>query len=185
MNEQLLDAINGHAGGIPILDQASTFAATYGIAVLAGLIAAFGLAELRRDRRRGLSLLGTGVVALGLALVLVQVAGHLVTEARPFTTDRDTHLLISHAADNSFPSDHATVAAAAAVVAALAWRRWAAVFLVLAFAIGLGRIYAGVHFPGDVLAGFVIGASSALIAWVACEQQLRPRLLERNQRAPS
>jgi undecaprenyl-diphosphatase len=173
LNERVLDLVNGHAGNAPVLDDVARFEAIYGIAVLAGLIAAFVLAEMRRDYRHGLAVLGAGAIALGLALIAAQFAGHLVTEARPFVHDRDTNQLIAHAADNSFPSDHATMAAAGAVLAAFAWRRWAAAFLLLAFAVGLGRVYVGVHFPGDVLTGFAIGGGAALTAWFVCAEELR------------
>ncbi len=71
--------------------------------------------------------------------------------------------------DASFPSGHATGAAAAAVV--LAWvvartarRRGAAplaaaLAVLFAVAVGLTRVYLGVHWPTDVLAGWVAGAA--------------------------
>lgn len=70
----------------------------------------------------------------------------------------------------SFPSGHATVAAALAVVLAWLWycrtrgKLWQWVgplfTFLLAFLIGVSRIYLGAHYPSDVLAGFALG-----IAW--------------------
>jgi len=110
----------------------------------------------------------------------VLASGLFVVEARPFAHDSDTVLLVKHGLDNSFPSDHATVAAAAAVVAALAWRRWAAVFLLGAVLVGLARVYAGVHYPGDVAGGWLIGGAMALVAWVVTGQAA---VLNRSRRA--
>lgn len=59
--------------------------------------------------------------------------------------------------DFSFPSGHATIAFAMAVVLSSVepkWRRW---FYGLAIAISFTRIYLGVHYPLDVLAGALLG----------------------------
>jgi len=61
-----------------------------------------------------------------------------------------------------FPSNHASNAAAVAVaVLLLAGPRIARWFFALALIVGISRVYLGVHYPGDVLAGFVFGAVMA------------------------
>lgn len=73
----------------------------------------------------------------------------------------------------SFPSGHATGAAAlATVLAVLAWPgrwRWPVLGggVLFALLVGLSRLYLGVHWPSDVLAGWLLGAGAALLAW-AC-----------------
>ncbi len=69
--------------------------------------------------------------------------------------------------DFGFPSNHASNAMATAVTVALVGRRpWATrAALVCAVLIGFSRVYLGVHFPGDVLAGFAVGA---VVAYVCC-----------------
>ena len=94
------------------------------------------------------------------------LASNLVFELRPFVADGDTVQLLAHGADNSFPSDHATLATIVAAVASLAWRRWAWLFLTVAAMVGVARVLSRVHYPGDIIAGWTIGGIAALIAWM-------------------
>jgi undecaprenyl-diphosphatase len=96
------------------------------------------------------------------SLALASAIGHLVSEPRPFISDLSTRLLISHSADNSFPSDHTTLAFAVSG-ALLSWRRTLGVVVfVIAVLIGIARIYVGVHWPSDILGAAVIGLVSGL-----------------------
>ncbi len=61
----------------------------------------------------------------------------------------------------SFPSGHATVAFACATVLALAVPRLRWPLYALAALIAFSRVYVGVHYPGDVLAGAVLGVAIA------------------------
>ncbi|MFG2193598.1 bifunctional phosphatase PAP2/diacylglycerol kinase family protein [Streptomyces sp. NPDC048639] len=61
----------------------------------------------------------------------------------------------------SFPSGHSASAAAFAVGAALESRRWGAVLAPVAASVAFSRIYTGVHYPSDVVAGAALGAGAA------------------------
>ncbi|WP_405824015.1 phosphatase PAP2 family protein [Streptomyces sp. NBC_01390] len=61
----------------------------------------------------------------------------------------------------SFPSGHAASAAAFATGVALESRGLGAVVAPLAFSVAMSRVYTGVHFPSDVLAGAALGAGAA------------------------
>lgn len=66
--------------------------------------------------------------------------------------------------DHSFPSGHATFAWALAVVLAAKEPRAKYFFYLLAFLISVSRIYLGVHYPADVVAGTLIGISIGLFS---------------------
>lgn len=65
--------------------------------------------------------------------------------------------------DWSFPSNHATLTAAAAVAIVLAWRRLAPVALPLGLLMGFSRVFVGVHYPHDVLIGMLLGTVTAVV----------------------
>lgn len=82
---------------------------------------------------------------------------------RPFVSHPD--LLYFHFGidPQSFPSGHAMVAFAIAVSLYLSgFRKLGGWLLVFAFLISIGRVFAGVHYPTDVLGGAIIGSGIAL-----------------------
>ncbi len=86
---------------------------------------------------------------------------------RPFVADPGgVHLFAAHAADASFPSDHATAAFAIATAVLLRDRRWGTFVLALAALLAAGRVAIGVHYPSDVLAGAALGAAASLALWL-------------------
>lgn len=112
-----------------------------------------------------------------LALLINVLLGDLWFHDRPFVDHpRATLLLVHHAADNSFPSDHASVAFAVVFAVLVFHRRLGLLLLPGAAAIAVDRIFVGVHYPVDVAASLLIGLVSALavttlggppITWIA------------------
>ncbi|SRR5581483_3397878 len=107
-------------------------------------------------------------LSAGLALLIVKIITEFYDRARPFVAHPGgVHLFAKHAADASFPSDHAT--ASMAIAAAFLLRRrfgLGALTLVFAAILDFGRVAAGFHYPTDVLGGAAIGALAALVLWV-------------------
>jgi undecaprenyl-diphosphatase len=110
-------------------------------------------------------------VAAGLSAGLGLLVGKIITEfydrARPFVAHPGAvHLFARHAADASFPSDHATASMAIAVAFFLRRRYfWGILTLVFAAVLDFGRVAVGFHYPTDVLGGAAIGALAALLLW--------------------
>lgn len=104
-------------------------------------------------------------VALGGAALLNVAAKHSFARVRPALWDS-----ISPETTFSFPSGHAMGSATlACVLVALAWGtrwRWPVVVLAGGFvlAVGLSRVYLGVHYPSDILAGWAAATAWALAA---------------------
>jgi undecaprenyl-diphosphatase len=94
--------------------------------------------------------------------VIAFVIHHVYDRARPYEAHAIRHPW-SSSTDASFPSDHTALSFAIAF-AVLAFDTVAGiVFLVVAAIIGVGRLFIGAHYPGDVLAGAAVGLVAALV----------------------
>jgi undecaprenyl-diphosphatase len=95
----------------------------------------------------------------------------LVNRPRPFEAHPQIHPLYS-VHSSSFPAGHAATAFAGATLLAYMAPRASPLFLALAVAISYSRVYVGVHYPGDVIAGAAVGAlvAGAVIAVLRLSQ---------------
>lgn len=82
----------------------------------------------------------------------------LVGRLRPCQNLVDLRLLVPCGSGKSFPSSHSVNNFAAAIVLMHYYRKYTAVFLVVASIVAFSRIYVGVHYPLDVLGGAIIGS---------------------------
>lgn len=160
---------HAHAG--PALTALSVVLNTFGGPVVMGsvfVLIVLGLWFTQRRPQAQFAVLGLGG-AVGTALFMKLVFHRVRPELWP-------RLITEHGA--SFPSGHATTAAALATfVTLLLWRtqwRWPAVIVggLYALLVGYSRLVLGVHYPTDVLAGWLTGLSLVLGAY----QLLRPTL---------
>ncbi|MEU5717593.1 phosphatase PAP2 family protein [Streptomyces sp. NPDC020403] len=145
-------------GAAPVLPRLSR-SANHGLlwfGAAAGMAALGGSARSRRAALRGVASLAVASVAINTVgkgavrrerpiLDMVPVIRQL--KRQPFTT--------------SFPSGHAASAAAFATGVALESRGWGAVVAPVAAAVAASRVYTGVHYPSDVLAGAALGVGAA------------------------
>jgi undecaprenyl-diphosphatase len=100
-------------------------------------------------------------VAVALSWTLAEGAKYLFNRARPFIDDTEVAPLMKTPSSSSFPSGHSATAAAGALTLSAVYPSYAPALLLSGFLVALSRIYLGVHYPFDVLAGALIGAVTA------------------------
>jgi undecaprenyl-diphosphatase len=182
MDYQLERWINAGAGGLPARDflmiaVASGAEVVFLVTVVLWFI--LGVVRGRPDDRVGAI---AALLASGLALLVNQVVSHIVYRPRPFVMHPNTvHVLLGHSADGSFPSDHAAAAVAISIVLCAFHRRLGIAALLFAVLTAYARVYVGDHYPGDVLAGALIGllAGLVLVTWLRLVPTALGRFLDR------
>ena len=129
--------------------------------------------------------------AVGLAdYVASGVLKPLAHRIRPCFALNHVRLLITQPHSYSFASSHAANSAAVATVTWICFHRgelveklFTGIMIFYALAISFSRVYVGVHYPGDVLAGMVIGICSALFVYLLFswlfKNILQPRLMRK------
>lgn len=124
------------------------------------ILISIGLIATRKYRKVGF----TCLVALALGAVIGEgFLKHLIQRPRPFVKE-SVNLVISAPKTFSFPSGHTTSSFAAATVISKRIESAKIPAWILAFMIAFSRMYLYVHYPSDVIAGAVLGASCAALA---------------------
>jgi len=167
--------------GPPYLQEAARdFTALGGVVVLALLTLGVGLFLLLSERAR-----------MGLFVWAAVASGALASTALKAAFNRPRPQLVPHAVIayySSFPSGHSMLSAITyltlgALIARSQRRKRIKVFVLavavfITVGVGLTRIYLGVHWPTDVLAGWTAGAVWALICWETAGWLQRRRTLQ-------
>lgn len=143
--------------GEPVLPRLS-LSANHGVLWFA-TAAAVAASRTPRARRAA----ARGITSLSLASFAINTIGkRTVRRARPVLDPVPLgRQLKRQPITTSFPSGHAASAAAFATGVALESPAWGAVVAPIAFSVAASRVYTGVHFPSDVLAGAALGACAA------------------------
>ncbi|WP_407732414.1 undecaprenyl-diphosphate phosphatase [Pseudocitrobacter faecalis] len=179
LNHQLFALLNATPASAQWLISLATFIARDLISIVPFLATALWLWGPKQQVCAQRQLVVKTALAIVVALTLSWVVGHLFPHDRPFV-DGVGYNFLPHAADDSFPSDHGTVIFTFAL-AFLFWHRlWSgAVLMVIAGAIAWSRVYLGVHWPIDMLGGFLsglIGCLTSQMLWHHFGSQIYQRL---------
>jgi undecaprenyl-diphosphatase len=159
------DLAGDRSSALTALAHGASWLGRSAVLVPAAIVIALGAAAVRRP------LNGLAVLTAILGAIILQNADKAIV-ARP----RPPVHRLEHVSSTSFPSGHATESTAfflvlaavlcAGVVPSWARRLVAATTLVVIAAVALSRVYLGVHYPTDVLAGMLLGAAWATITAV-------------------
>jgi membrane-associated phospholipid phosphatase len=160
----IVEAIHRFEQHTAWLHQPMVVFAKYGVVAFAGLL----VLSWWQARSRGTATAARALWAPAcvlLALGINQFFVHLFAEPRPYDAISGFVPLVARSADYSFPSDHAVMTGATAVGVYVVNRRLGLLTWALAILMAFARVYVGAHFPGDVLAGLLVGAAVAMSSW--------------------
>ncbi len=132
------------------------------IAAPAALFIAGELKHNKQLKKDALYMTGAFV----LSSVITQATKRIVKRERPF--DKYSFIVKrSSGGGYSFPSGHTSAAFTTATSLSLLFPKWYVVVPAFLWAgsVGYARMYQGVHYPSDVLAGALVGAGSAWLGW--------------------
>ena len=139
----------------PILNSIMIFITSLGNGGMLWIAATILLMIPKKTRKIGLM---SAIALLGSLIINNNLIKNLVQRPRPFRTFPELQIIIPTPSEFSFPSGHTSSSfAAAAVFYRHLPKKLGVPSVVLAGLIGFSRLYVGVHYPTDVLAGVIMG----------------------------
>lgn len=114
------------------------------------------------DEKKGKNVAIKLIIALLLTYVVVQSLKYLIMRPRPYT-QLSTLIVLATEVDYSFPSGHTAMSTTLAYVLGDNYG-YMKFFMVIPLLVGLSRLYLGVHYPSDVIGGFLCGLIIAYLS---------------------
>lgn len=161
----LFQLINGWAGRWPVVDGIMRLLVNdYGLttAMGLGLVALWFEGQDQTSRRSNQETVLMAIVSLVTANLLLRLCNVIYFRPRPFYS-HSVNILFYYPTDSSLPSNAATVGFSLAMSIWLNNRKAGVAYFLSALLFGFSRIFCGVHFPGDILTGLLLGGGSAYI----------------------
>jgi membrane-associated phospholipid phosphatase len=123
---------------------------------------------IKHDKKLKQDALFTGAAFIASSIVTRSTKA-IVKRQRPFEKYSFIVKRDDEAGGMSFPSGHTSAAFCSATSLALRYRKWYVIAPAYVFAssVGWARMYQGVHYPSDVVAGALVGAASAWLGYKA------------------
>ncbi len=128
------------------------FANDFGFLLLGGLLVYL---FTHKDKQKGVRDVVVVITAALVAWGLAHIIKYLYPHARPSVL-ADTYVLLPEN-DSSFPSGHATFFSALAMALYFYHKQLGLLYAIGALFIGVARVIAGIHWPIDILAGYLLG----------------------------
>ena len=180
IDSEILRWLNERAGQSETADLFLKYGAALGLPLIAvvGIGVLLLLPEPKSARRW--YLVAASFVSIGAVIAAVMGVNFLawkllrtpILRPRPYIAS-SVNLLLTEQGDNSFPSGETALCFACAMTVFLMSRKVGAGLLLASAVVGAARVFCGVNYPTDVVAGGVLGVSVSLICCALCGQTLR------------
>jgi undecaprenyl-diphosphatase len=155
LNVFVFNAINGIANESGMLDKIMIMFSKYGPLMFMAALAGFYLYGVYSRNKMLRNMVVDTFAITVLSLFLGFVIGTFYYEPRPFVTNK-VNLLMPHAPDTSFPSDHSLGTMSIALGVNYYNNVSGTILILLSLMVGASRVYVGAHYPLDVLGSYLI-----------------------------
>jgi len=108
----------------------------------------------------------SSAVALAISHLPVQMIKKFFPRKRPYLTLEKTKVQLNPLQDHSFPSGHTTAIFSIIIPYVLLHPYLSLILFPLGFCVGLSRIYLGLHYPSDCIAGFLLGTGVGTLSFL-------------------
>lgn len=160
LDKIIFNYINGFAGRWPALDFVSVFFAKYFEYFLLFAL----LVILLRKFRKNFGMFFRAVLSAGIArFFIVDIIRKIWFRPRPFIESNVNLLFPYNTQEASFPSGHAAFYFALSTIIFIYNKKLGTLFFIGSLLICLGRVFSGIHWPLDILAGIIVGVVTALV----------------------
>jgi undecaprenyl-diphosphatase len=105
-------------------------------------------------------------VSLLISSLIVRIIKVTVSRIRPFLKLDNLNIRLIGIDEYSFPSGHTTAAFSIAVMVSLCFPQLTIMTILLAFLVGISRMYFGVHYPTDIIIGMCIGTITSFLVYI-------------------
>ena len=168
LDEKILFFLNNLSGQSGLFDAVIVFLADY-LQYFLGIVFLWLLFCSRYPQKKKYVFLFTVLLSILVACFgIAAIIHYFYHHPRPFLV-YPVNQIIS-ASGSSFPSGHATFFFALAVVVFLYNKKIGGWFLAAALLISLARVYVGVYYPADILAGALIGIFTGWVVWAVARK---------------
>jgi undecaprenyl-diphosphatase len=167
MDLYLFNLINQYASQSKFLDNLAIFFAEYFQYLIALTVFIFFLKIFLKNKKESFKTSSVILAAVFLSrIVITEIIRHLFFRQRPFVVLENAHSLLNQSpTEPSMPSGHAALFFALAAAVYFYNKKLGIFLFVSAFLVSISRVFAGVHWPSDVLVGALIGIISGWLVY--------------------